>query len=1050
MTSLQQSRKRKGENGLVTGSKKGYNSGATIGNATKEGSYIPLIECIDGKYVVCEKAIEFLKKIKGPLAAVATVGKYRTGKSWLANRVLLNCEPGEGFSVGDTTRACTKGLLLATKVLKIKQIDGSVLRTLVIDTEGIGSLCANSNHDSRVFALAMLLSSYLMYNSMGPIDEAALENLSLVTNLTKEIRINKNTNNNTTNAELAGAPPPEMAIRNDSEMRKYFPSLLWILRDFSLKMVDESDGHDISPSEYLEQSLQDRHGGVAGNNTTVTATATITTTTNSDGKNLEDNNEPGVNDIERHKNRIRQTLRAYFPDRTCVQLPRPSNSENVDMADRSKLRPAFIEGIKRLQETIVRAIKPKLVDGKPISGPIFAKLCQNFVTAINSNSVPVVRDMWDMLSKDRCMEAYQEALESWDREEIKLNESLSTKLTSNGALSAKVTTIALQIKREYESRAVGEYANEYLTKLGMALEEKRKILMTKNQHETRNYLQKTVLTKLNMRIAAGDDLATIYELYTTECAGFLRLCAQQNNNNSNNNTTAEELRAKQEWMINFHDWSWDLALAQYKALSNRMAALEVDTSAKIVTQLKETSANLEAAKLEIEQLQQQLIQLQKDSDETQRDRSELQEALRKEKEDLIEMKMRLEGQVEQLKSKLTLIENEQIEERQQNARANETLQTQCNEQQEKIIEMQVETQRLMAENEKMNILSVEAEENRTRISELETDKASIQQDCDKLQADLTAVEEDFEQQLTKIRQESTDGMAELRDIQIRKQEQLQNQLVSLRQQTELEAVKLAKSHEQLLAKYKIEVEQVKKTHQELQRINEEQREEKMRLKEQLTTLQLQLQDNKKTNEITVEKLRDKHYEELRTLREQSTKELREYTDKEMVLSARCSGQEHKLESLEHKLSEAQKKLALEAAAKAADKPLILEHPRLKEKVIRLEMQLKSTTDAHNNSKQLLRAAGERISFLERQMRERDRKNEIANASAQLLLARQRFMEDGTTDSTNTNSNNTSSFSSTNSTTNTNTNDQLNNNTLPDDNDLSSNSLFKWARNDDSL
>ena len=41
------------------------------------------------------------------LGVVSIVGKYRTGKSFLINRVLLD-QIGEGFSVGPTIHPCTK------------------------------------------------------------------------------------------------------------------------------------------------------------------------------------------------------------------------------------------------------------------------------------------------------------------------------------------------------------------------------------------------------------------------------------------------------------------------------------------------------------------------------------------------------------------------------------------------------------------------------------------------------------------------------------------------------------------------------------------------------------------------------------------------------------------------------------------------------------------------------------------------------------------------------------------------------------------------------
>lgn len=60
---------------------------------------------------------------------------------------------------------------------------------IVIDTEGLGAFDEDENHDAKIFLLAMLLSSLLIYNSVGTIDENALNNLSLVINLSKKIQL---------------------------------------------------------------------------------------------------------------------------------------------------------------------------------------------------------------------------------------------------------------------------------------------------------------------------------------------------------------------------------------------------------------------------------------------------------------------------------------------------------------------------------------------------------------------------------------------------------------------------------------------------------------------------------------------------------------------------------------------------------------------------------------------------------------------------------------------------------------------------------------------
>jgi len=63
---------------------------------------------------------------------------------------------------------------------------------IVVDTEGLGAYDEDENHDSKIFLLALLLSSMLIYNSVGTIDENALNSLSLVINLAKKIQLKKN------------------------------------------------------------------------------------------------------------------------------------------------------------------------------------------------------------------------------------------------------------------------------------------------------------------------------------------------------------------------------------------------------------------------------------------------------------------------------------------------------------------------------------------------------------------------------------------------------------------------------------------------------------------------------------------------------------------------------------------------------------------------------------------------------------------------------------------------------------------------------------------
>ena len=129
-----------------------------------------------------------LSKVEGPLGVIAVAGMYRTGKSYLLNRMLLNLNK-KGFGVGPSINPCTKGLWMWGSPIKGTTSDGKPVSVLVVDSEGIGGLDEDNNHDMRIFSLALLLSSFFLYNSVGSIDENALQSLSLVVNITKHIQL---------------------------------------------------------------------------------------------------------------------------------------------------------------------------------------------------------------------------------------------------------------------------------------------------------------------------------------------------------------------------------------------------------------------------------------------------------------------------------------------------------------------------------------------------------------------------------------------------------------------------------------------------------------------------------------------------------------------------------------------------------------------------------------------------------------------------------------------------------------------------------------------
>jgi hypothetical protein len=219
-----------------------------VENNTKEieidknnGTAIPLISIVNKKFVLNKEAIEVLSQDNKPVGIISLVGKYRTGKSFLLNRVLLNknlTSKTFGFSVGPTVKPCTKGIWMWSKPMKVNNNHhGEEFNVYFIDTEGLGAYDEEVNHDSKIFLIAVLISSLFLLNSFSSIDENAINNLSLILNLTKSIKLNKDDDKT-----------------NPEDLVKFFPSLLWLLRDFSLKLED-IEGNTITAIKYLENAL---------------------------------------------------------------------------------------------------------------------------------------------------------------------------------------------------------------------------------------------------------------------------------------------------------------------------------------------------------------------------------------------------------------------------------------------------------------------------------------------------------------------------------------------------------------------------------------------------------------------------------------------------------------------------------------------------------------------------------------------------------------------------------------------------------------------------
>uniref|UniRef100_A0A0E0DS13 GB1/RHD3-type G domain-containing protein n=1 Tax=Oryza meridionalis TaxID=40149 RepID=A0A0E0DS13_9ORYZ len=133
----------------------------------------PIVEPDHGhtKLRLAKEGLEAIKRIETPIAAVAVIGPYRSGKSFLLNQLL--------------SLTCNKGIWVWGTPIEL-DVNGSKVSVLYLDTEGFESIGKSNVYDDRIFALATVLSSILIYNLPETIREADISRLSFAVEIAEE------------------------------------------------------------------------------------------------------------------------------------------------------------------------------------------------------------------------------------------------------------------------------------------------------------------------------------------------------------------------------------------------------------------------------------------------------------------------------------------------------------------------------------------------------------------------------------------------------------------------------------------------------------------------------------------------------------------------------------------------------------------------------------------------------------------------------------------------------------------------------------------------
>ena len=570
---------------------------------------IKLIDFSKG-FQINQEALEFLRSIKEEIIIVSVIGKARTGKSYLMNLLLDLVGKGEGFQVASTLQSCTKGIWLWGTPKN--SLNGKA-KIIFLDSEGTSSIDKSTKtYDSRIFALVVLISSLFLYNTYSNIDEHGINELSLAAHLSNAITTNSN-------------------IDKDELLTELSPKFIWIIRDFTLEKIHPETGQEISSKEYLELCLKNKRCG----------------------KGSKDNNV------------IRQNIIKFFPERDCVTLVRPVDSEDdlkkLNTIPYNELKPEFKMEFKSLKDKIFKEALPKKLNGKKLTGPALATLIEEFVKVINSGKIPNINNTWDSIIEKDVSDAFNKSYElfktnlnslKFGKNNVYDNAELMKKLYDFKYISINNFDNLLQSNGDTFKQK--NYKKIYLdakTDLNNKIDSAIKKVISKNDSLSSNYCSEILndlYKPLESRLSQNIFNSKNYNDINFEFNEILKKYDSSGKGSSKDETCFESLKNKEEGIINIlKDIMNKEGEKNLKKMENNLKLAQVDldniNNQKRVLDEKEKSNNekIKSLEKENEDLDKEVVELNENLENkknTLKNLKKRNEQARKNKKKLEEMK----------------------------------------------------------------------------------------------------------------------------------------------------------------------------------------------------------------------------------------------------------------------------------------------------------------------------------------------------------------------------------------------------------------------------
>ncbi|XP_019396735.1 PREDICTED: guanylate-binding protein 1-like isoform X2 [Crocodylus porosus] len=522
---------------------------------------------------VNREALVQLQARSQPVVVVAIAGLYRTGKSYLMNRL---AGKKTGFSLGSTIQSHTKGIWMWCVPHPRRPSHTLVL----LDTEGLGDVeKGNTKNDTWIFTLAVLLSSTLVYNSLGIIDQGAMDRLHYVTELTEHI-------------QAKAAPGASPAAEEDgAQFVRFFPAFVWAVRDFTLQL--RLDGRDITADEYLEHTLRLK---------------------------------PGSGRVAQTYNLPRQCLRHFFPTRKCFVFEQPARGQDLHRLEElhdNQLNLGFREQAARFCAHIWATAQAKaLPGGHVVTGKMLGDLVVTYVDAIRSGVVPCLESAVLALAQVENSAAVEAAM-------ARYSAALGPELALPTETLLELLALHAQAEREalrtFMARAFKDDTRQFQTELMRRLEQQKEELCQRNERASLERCQ-AVLAEVSRDLDAciRDGFYAVpggYQRFLGDRQEMVERYQQVPGKGIKANATLQDFLASREPMA--------------------QAILRVDRA--LMETEKEVEAQrtrAEAAEREQELLQQEQAELQQKLEEQRRSHEEhvrqLEETLQREQKALLE------------------------------------------------------------------------------------------------------------------------------------------------------------------------------------------------------------------------------------------------------------------------------------------------------------------------------------------------------------------------------------------------------------------------------